>query len=179
MLPKDLIGPGMTLSVSAREEVSNFVARAAKRYPDIHSDFITDVCFEGPSRFDDYFPNFDAKTNKVIVHRVTARWVKENVRYDDGESIEFGRFFGGDVDEYNPATLQGKPMVKDMISKGTWPFRPIIIEYGFGVGTLGSEYDLGSPYHLFEGCHRTSYLLRMLALGYITADSEHDILVVV
>ena len=113
------------------------------------------------------------------MRRITARWLKDNVRYDDGESMEFGRFFAEHVDEYDSVTKRGMPMVKDMIAKGTWPFRPIIVEHDFGTKNLGSEYDLGSPYHLYEGCHRTSYLLRMLRLGYITPDSVHEILEVV
>jgi len=179
MLPRDLQGPGKTLNFAGEGEVPAFVAQAVKRYPNIHPDFITDVCFEDPDRFNDYFPNFNVSGNSVVVRHITAQWLRENVRYDDNESIEFGRFFGAHVEEYDISKSSEYPMVGDMIAKGTWPFLPVIIEHDVGVGKLGSQYDLGRPFHLIEGCHRTSYLLRMLALGYITSDSEHEILEIV
>lgn len=72
MFPKNLTGPGKTVRSSDDGEVAAFLARNENRYPDIHPDFITDVCFEKPGRFDDYFPKFDTKINKVAISRDTS-----------------------------------------------------------------------------------------------------------
>lgn len=179
MLPNDLYGPEMGIHYVEDDQVQEFVAQATQRYPDLHPDFLTQICFELPSRFDDYFPGFDPKVNKVIVRRITAQWLKENVRYDKNESMESEYFFGIHVEQYDHVASRGFPMVKEMIAARTWPFRPVIVDYNLGVRELNSRYDLGRPFHLIEGCHRTSYLLKMLALGNITPDSIHEILEVI
>lgn len=179
MLPKDLRGPETGIYFSDTDEVAKFIADAERRYPDLHRNFITQICFELPSHFNLYLPRFDVKVNKVVVRQVSAQWIKESVRYDDNKSLE-NSFYGFHVENASrlPKPLQ-PPLLREMLTNKTWPFLPVIVEHDHGVKDLGSKQTLGHPYHLIEGCHRVSYLLKMLELGCIAPDSKHDVLEVV
>lgn len=179
MLPNDLNGPEESIFNSDTRAVSEFISNAARRYPDLPRDFVTQICYELPSHFNGYFPEFDIETNKVVVRRVSASWVQAQVRYDSNDSLEAG-FYGEHVDAFLKTKVPPLgTFVQEMFTAQTWPFRPVIVGNECGIGVLGSKMPLGKPFHLIEGCHRVSYLLRMLALGHLSPDSEHSLLEVV
>jgi len=136
------------------------------RYPNLDPDFILQICFEQPSRFDNLFPGFDARRHMARRTQQTAGWVYDNVRYDDNEDVDF--WF--DQFDAHLSTGQSNSEIFDhMIEQGEWPFPPVIVEATFAA-TLGAKKkeDLGEPYHLIEGTHRVSYLRRMIQLGMVS-----------
>ncbi len=171
MLPKNLNGPG---TLFTPEAASAFIARAHDRYPQLPKDFVSQACYEHADRFDEYFPLFDVAKHAVIERKVTSDWVYHNLRYDENESLESDNFYGWQYEEYLNSGSDYSIFV-EMKKNKTWPFAPIIVESSFAMSELGSNSTLGSPYHLFEGTHRVSYLLKMLSLDLIKSHSLHKV----
>lgn len=179
MLPDDLRGPETSIHNADESELADFLASASEKYPGLPGDFLTQICFELPSDFDGWLPGFDVTVNRVVVRRVATHWIKANVRYDDDERLDSSRFYGSEVED---KSLQNDPaysLRRDMLSANTWPFRPVIVKHEHAVQNLGGWSGLGRPYHLIEGCHRISYLLKMVELGLVSPNSEHEVLEVV
>jgi hypothetical protein len=124
----------------------------------------------------EYFPLFDIECHLVMEREVTADWIANNIRYDDGDSLESDKFYGCHFDQNPPRERKGFEVYNFMIQNLTWAFPPIIVEANFGVNVLGCGFKLGAPYHLFEGTHRASYLLKMRELKLLSGDSRHTIL---
>lgn len=173
MLPENLRGPCQCIYFPDGE---SFLEKAFAAYPGLHPDFLRQACCEHPDRMDAFFPLFDIEVHPVVEREVTADWVAKNVRYDDGESLEGDGFYGFHFAQNPPRERMGLEVYNFMIQNLTWPFSPIIVESGFAEKALGCDFQLGSPFHLFEGTHRVSYLLKMLSLGLISGDSRHSIL---
>ena len=58
MLPDHLRGPGTPIDF---ESPDTFLEENARKYPNLDPDFILQICFEHPSRFDSLFPQFDPR----------------------------------------------------------------------------------------------------------------------
>lgn len=173
MLPANLHGPGMRIDWPEGEQ---FLEDAFASYPKLHPDFVRQACCEHPDRMDSFFPDFDLSLHEVVEREVTADWIAQSVRYDDDESLETGRFYGFHFDADPPREKFGFEVYNHMIRNLTWSFPPILVQADFANRTLGCHFDLGHPYHLFEGTHRISYLLKMRSLGLVSGASSHKIL---
>ena len=171
MLPEELHGPATSIY---SEEGRRFLNHARRAFPGLNLDFIKQVCCEHPTRMDEYFPGFDIGRHSIIESRLSAKWIAENVRYDNDEKLYGGGFFGWHVDQYPVHQIPEELYVlRFMKENWTWPFPPVIVERQFALEDLGSKCLLGGPYHLFEGTHRVSYLLRMLEVGLVSPGSMH------
>lgn len=164
MLPIELHGPG---KVIAFESPDAFLSANRVQYPNLDPDFILQICFEHPARFDALFPGFEPSRHEARRVRRTAGWVYENVRYDDNQDIDF---WFSHFDSQFSSRQRECEIFTHMVNEGEWPFPPVIIEAAFGA-TLGAT-RLGKPYHLIEGTHRVSYLRRMVQLRLVTEERE-------
>ena len=173
MLPPNLRGPCMRIDWP---EAEVFLEAAFAVYPRLHPDFIRQACCEHPDRMDSFFPDFDLNLHEVVEREVTADWIAENVRYDDGESLESDEFYGFHFDADPPREKRGFEVYNYMIRNLAWSFPPIVVNAGFAKESLGCPFGLGYPFHLFEGTHRISYLLKMLSLGLLHGISKHTVL---
>ena len=145
------------------ESPDTFLPENLSRFPNLDPDFILQVCFEHPGRFDELLPEFDARLHSARRVPRTAGWVYENVRYENNEDVDFW------FDHFDSQLASGQSqyeMFTHMIKHGTWPFPPVIVEAGFAV-TIGAPKRIGYPYHLIEGTHRISYLRRMIQRGLV------------
>lgn len=155
MLPQELEGPGKMI---AFESPDTFLSENCSRYPDLDPDFILQICFEHPGRFNDFLPRFDVRRHMARRVRRTAGWVYDNVRYDDNQPVDFW------FEHFDSPLASGRSdyeIFNHMIEHGEWPFPPVIIDSAFAA-TLGAPENIGNPYHLIEGTHRVSYLRRMI-----------------
>jgi len=172
MLPPELEGPGKTI---AFESPDAFLFKNRARYPDLDPDFILQICFEHPRRFNDLLPRFNACLHMARRIRQTAGWVYDNVRYDDNQEVDFW------FDHFDSQLSSGRrdyEIFNQMIKHGEWPFPPVIVEAAFAA-TLGAPASIGNPYHLIEGTHRVSYLRRMIQLGLVSREKSVSVIEVV
>ena len=168
MLPESLRGPGELVKHGSADE---FISENLSRYPQLDPDFVSQICFEHPTRFDSLLPNFNLDDHQAMRIKRSTRWVRDNVRYDHGDEVTFWRHqFDKHLDGGN-----GSYVFNYMIEHRTWPFPPVIIESRFAV-ELGAPDCIGEPFHLVEGTHRVSYLLRMLELGMVSSDAEVELI---
>jgi len=58
MLPAELRGPSKVIYL---ESPDTFLSENLVRFPNLDRDFILQVCFEHPGRFDDLLPDFDVR----------------------------------------------------------------------------------------------------------------------
>ncbi|NTW01477.1 MAG: hypothetical protein HGA19_09225 [Oscillochloris sp.] len=174
MLPKILIGPGLVYRGLQDDDWNSYVSRIGDHVQTIDHEFLTQICFEHGERFDRYFPRFDLEIHAIQRRRVTASEIRDHVRYDDNETVDFWAF---QFDRYRTERQPHDYMVfKHMSTSGTWPFPPVIIDNSVGFADSLSKRSLGRPWHLIEGTHRVSYLNRMLELDLIAPSSEHEII---
>ena len=138
------------------------------RYPYLDRDFILQICFEHPCRFDELFPRFDVELHSAVRIVKSTAWIHDNVRYDRGESVDFWceRFHS----LYSTSEVSDE-VFRPMIQNGTWHFPPVVIEFKFAL-SLGAPRDIGTPYYLIEGTHRLSYLHAMIDLEMISSERE-------
>jgi hypothetical protein len=174
MLPEMLIGVGQVYRGPQDADWQSYVARIGDYAQTIDRDFLTQICFEHGVRFDQYFPRFDLAVHTIQRRRVTASEIRDKVRYDENQRVNFWAF---QFDHYRQKPQPPKYLVfKHMTTYGTWPFPPVIINNTEGFADSLSDQSLGRPWHLIEGTHRVSYLNRMLELNLIATSSEHEIL---
>lgn len=172
MLPEVLYGP----SLGPEDDESHaFLKAAFAAYPKLNQDFIKQACCEHPERTNHYFPNFNPDEHVVIEREVSPNWINENVRYDHSLELDDERFYGFHFKNY-PNERPHFHVYNFMIQHYTWPFPPIFVQRDFAREELGSHDWLGTPFHLFEGCHRISYLLKMLQMKLIDGESRHTVL---
>ena len=165
MLPAELKGPGKAI---AFESPDTFVLENRARYPDLDPDFLLQICFEHPGRFNDLLPRFDPRRHVARRIRRTAGWVYDNVRYDDNQDLDF---WFSHFDSQFSSGRSDYEIFTQMVEHGEWPFPPVIIDAAFAL-TLGAPESIGRPYHLVEGTHRVSYLRRMLQRGLISREKS-------
>jgi hypothetical protein len=174
MLPAELHGPALTLAYAGADRVSEFLHYNQLRYPHLDRDFILQICFEHPDRFDGLFPRFDVELHSTLRITRSAAWIGDHVRYDRGEIVDFW------CDRFH-SLLAGDEtsdeVVAPMLRYGTWHFPPVVIESNFAL-SLGAPRDIGTPYYLIEGTHRLSYLRAMLELEMISSDCELPLIAV-
>lgn len=169
MLPSKLHGPGKVVHF---EPPDAFLAENASRFPNLDPDFILQICFEHPDRFDDLFPRFDPAVHDAVRVTRTAGWVYDNVRYDDDEEPDFWSI---QFDDYLRNGESAYSVFAHMVKNRTWPFPPVIIEASFAV-ELGASGRLGKPYYLNEGTHRVSYMRRMVQLGMVSREEGAEVI---
>ena len=141
--------------------MDTFLRENRDRYPNLDPDFILQICFEHPDRFDDLLPAFDPKEHSAVRGERSLGWIYDNVRYDHNAELDF---WYEQFDRFRESGHTGYEIYTHMVRTGTWPFPPVIIEAGFAM-SLGAPEDVGQPYHLIEGTHRVSYARRMMELG--------------
>jgi hypothetical protein len=174
MLPAELHGPALTLAYAGADRVSEFLHLNQHRYPHLDRDFILQICFEHPDRFNGLFPRFNIELHSAVRITRSAAWINNNVRYDRGETVDFW------CDRFH--SLLARDETSDevfvpMLRNGTWHFPPVVIESNFAL-SLGAPGDIGTPYYLIEGTHRLSYLRAMLELEMISSDRELPLIAV-
>ena len=172
MVPDDLKGPDEPLR---GEDQHSFLRRTRKRYPQLPLEFLQ-VCYDDHARMDDYFPWFSTRQHRVVERIVSTAWLQENVKYDDGESLESESFYGFQVGLKVPGVSPEHDLAEFMRINATWPLRPIIVETRFAYEALGCQRHLGAPYQLLDGSRRVSILLRMLALDMVPRQGTHSVL---
>jgi hypothetical protein len=165
MLPAELEGPGKEIE---SESPTAFLRLNRSRYPMLDPDFIVQICFEHPQRFNERLPLFDVDRHSAKRRLRTAAWVYECVRYDDNEKVEF---WYEKFDEQLATGRETHWVFTHMIRQSEWPFPPVVIEASFAK-SLGAPVNVGRPYHLIEGTHRVSYLRRMVERGLVRPDRE-------
>jgi hypothetical protein len=164
VLPPELRGPGKTI---AFESPDAFLAENVARFPNLDPDFILQICFEHPARFDELLPRFDPVLNSARRTERTAGWLYENVRYRNDEANDF---WSEQFDSQFDSGKDANAIFTFMKAHGTWPFPPVIVEAALAT-ELGASAHIGHPYHLIEGTHRVSYLRRMLQRELVAHDS--------
>lgn len=160
MLPAELIGPGKAIEFDSPEA---FLSENRVRYPNLDPDFIVQICFEHPGRFNDLLPKFDPRRHSAVRVQRTVGWVYDNVRYENNEELDFW------AEHFDSQLSSGKrsyEVFTHMVDHGEWPFPPVVVEASFAL-TLGAPRSVGRPYHLIEGTHRVSYLRRMVQLDML------------
>ena len=167
MLPELLHGPDKTIR---SEPYEYFLENAQRAYPHLDKDFLLQICFEHPTRFNRIFPGFDIERHTVKRIKKRTEWVASNIRYDGGERLE-----GFWVHHFGKPT----PLLEEMLRNKTWPFPPVVVEANMAADQLSAKSRLGEPYYLIEGTHRVSYLLNMAERGIIDGNSEHELLEIV
>lgn len=169
MLPAELRGHGKAI---AFESPDAFLSANRMRFPNLDPDFILQICFEHPSRFDDLLPGFEPGRHRALRIKRTAGWVYENIRYDNNQDVDFW------FNHFDSQCASGKSkydVFTYMVSNGEWPFPPVIAEAAFAA-TIGAPKSIGKPYHLIEGTHRVSYLRRMIQLGLVSKERSVSII---
>lgn len=169
MLPPELRGPEKTI---AFESPDTFLAENVARFPNLDRDFILQICFEHPNRFDELLPRFDPLPHSALRIPRTAGWIYDNVRYRNDEEIDF---WFDHFDSQHASGNSSYGIFTHMNAHGTWPFPPVIVGAGFAL-KLGSPKNIGHPYHLIEGTHRVSYLRRMIQRGLVARESILEII---
>lgn len=86
MLPAELTGPAKAIEFESPEA---FLSESRTRYPNLDPDFIVQICFEHPGRFNGLLPQFDPSRHSAVRVQQTAGWVYDNVRYDHNEEPNF------------------------------------------------------------------------------------------
>lgn len=163
MLPAELEGRGKEI---AFESPDVFLSANLVEYPNLDQDFILQICFEHPRRFNDLLPQFDPRCHDAKRTERTAGWVYDSIRYDDNQDVDFW------FDHFDSQLSSGRRDYKiftHMVNHGEWPFPPVIVETAFAL-TLGAPEGIGKPYHLIEGTHRVSYLRRMIQLEMVSRE---------
>ncbi|MEA5509050.1 hypothetical protein VB715_04665 [Crocosphaera sp. UHCC 0190] len=169
MLPKDLCGPNQML---IDENYRDFLKNAHEKYPLLDKDFISQVCFEHPDRFNQYFPYFDINVNKILRREVVGKYLVDELRYDNGEVINMWK---DQFDDFLNKNDYDYVIFKEMINNKKWPFPPIVIQYENAL-KLGCGFYANQKLCLFEGTHRISYFLRMIELNMIDEKDAVEIL---
>ncbi|ADE13441.1 hypothetical protein Nhal_0238 [Nitrosococcus halophilus Nc 4] len=170
MLPSNLKGPGETITSLNAEA---FISDNSGRYPNLDPDFISQICFEHPTRFDSFFPGFNPQEHTALRTERSASWIKGNIRYDNDDDL---RFWFKQFDDFRSAG-KGSKVFEYMIEHRNWSFPPVIVEWRFAQ-ELGAPSYVGRPYYLVEGTHRVSYLLRMLELGLVKETDSYQLIVI-
>ncbi len=163
MLPVELKGPGNTISYTSPDV---FLTENTRRFPDLDPDFILQICFEHPRRFDSLLPHFDVKLHAAQRVSRSVSWFYGNVRYERNQELDFwgwqfGNFLASGETNYKIFT--------HMIAEKNWPFPPVILPANFAF-QLGASEDIGRPYYLIEGTHQASYVRRMMQLEMVSRD---------
>ena len=173
MLPKNLCGPGLVI-FNHKELADKFIRENVQRYPSLDPDFISQICFEHPDRFNELFPNFNPKIHAARRRIVTMQWIYDNIRYNANAKINNWNFHVDmQLDCKDPRTYH---VLKYIRENKTWPFPPVIINANFGIKLGISAAQVGRPYYLVEGTHRVSYANRMFELNELKNDAEMEII---
>ncbi|MFC5583061.1 hypothetical protein [Rhodanobacter terrae] len=135
-------------------------------------EFFRQVVFDHFNAFNQHFPDFSLDDYEPHIEYFTAKQADadikflENVIMDDYVN-EFNDFF---EKRKNP---EPDGVYQRMVQNLTPPFPPVLICSKY----LPILKNYGAPYQLIEGCHRVSYLRRMLSRGLITPESSHKFVV--
>lgn len=167
MLPPDLTGPSSWI---LHDLDCAFVQNAAQRYSELDPDFVRQICYEHPVRFNDLYPRFDVAVHGAYRIFRSAGWLYDSVREDDGSLPDS---WSGQFDGYLARGQREYFVYETMIGTGRWPFPPVIVSAETAVD-LGRAENLGFPYALVEGYHRLSYMRRMVQLGLLDRDTVLD-----
>lgn len=164
MLPETLVGPGEIIGYAPYKE---FLEKNLLLFPNLDPDFILQICFEHPERFNNLFPDFNPDIHSALRVTKTAKWVFNNVYYNNGEQIDF---WSEQFDNYLKSNEKDYEIFVFMNKHKIWPFPPVIIEAQFAMKVGAPKMITGKPYYLIEGTHRVSYLRRMQELGMVKAE---------
>lgn len=169
MLLLELRGPGQTISYKSPDI---FLAENTKRFPNLDPDFVSQICFEHPCRFDNLFPHFDVELHAAKRVGRSVGWFYDNVRYERNEKLDF---WGWQFDKFLASGETSYEIFTHMIAEKNWPFPPVIVAANFA-SQLGAPEEIGKPYYLIEGTHRASYVRRMMQLGMVTREKPVELI---
>ena len=174
MLPRELHGPNKVVFWRP-DAAQDFVERARVPYPHLDPDFISQICYEHPDRFDQLLPGFNVDECRAVRRARSAGWVYDFVRWDDGDLPDM---WATQFDQYLEAGNVSYPVFSHMSARGSFPFPPVVVDCDVA-RRLGITVVPGAPFHLVEGCHRVSYLRRMLERALVSRDSEVEVIEIV
>jgi hypothetical protein len=137
--------------------------------------FYRQVVYDHYEYFNDQYPWFVMDDYEFVSISLRADKIARDIRYFDGEPLNTSSFWHDQFD-YFFDTQPDYAVFTEMMRRRTFPFPPIVLDPRDVPEGEGRSY--GKPLHLIEGTHRVSYLTRMLELGLITGDSQHDLVLV-
>lgn len=143
----------------------------------IDPDFLTQICVDHFERFNNYFPHFDIEKCRISRIKLSASIIYNKIRYDDNEKLDFWYI---QFDTYNNELDEDedKCLFNYMITQGTWPIPPVIIDNKNSLCNKLGFSNAGKAYHLVEGTHRVSYLNRMFEKKLVNINSEHELIMI-
>jgi len=172
MLPTELIGPGLSV---LHELNCEFVCANARRYPNLDIDFIRQVCYEHPERFDSLLPGFDVKRHSAVRTYRSAGWIYDSVRFADNGDPDH---WAWQLQHYRDRGDRGYFVINSMLDTKSWPFPPVIVS-GELASSIGGGGIRGLPYSLIEGHHRLGHMRAMIELGLMERDWLLEVIEVV
>lgn len=129
--------------------------------------FYRQVVYDHFDHFNDHYPNFELDDYTFSICSMTASEAVLQIRFFGNREM---RMWCWQYD-YFERKNQNYSVFRAMSENGTAPFPPILIDSS----KLEHDYYLyGRPFHLIEGTHRVSYLIRMLERGLIFPNSLHS-----
>lgn len=134
--------------------------------------FFRQVVYDHYEHHNNHYPNFKLDDFEYTLQAFTVKQIKQDLRFFDDEVMNWWHLQFDAVHSGEESELQDYTIYREMSQNHTPPFPPIIAE-NVGIQQT-TKRKCGSPLHLIEGTHRTSYLLRMAELGIISQTSKHD-----
>jgi hypothetical protein len=131
--------------------------------------FFRQVVYDHFEHFNEHFPDFVLQDYTIDVEVFLASQIRDQVRYLQNASVDL---WASQFDHFH-AINHDYMIYRHMVEKLTPPFPPVVIDSSRLVDEGWRVY--GRPFHLIEGTHRVSYLMRMLERGMIAENSAHKL----
>lgn len=152
-----------------QEKWEDYKSRVCVPDDEAKKQFYRQVVFDHFEHHNDHYPDFDIADYVYEIKKLSVNFVRDNVGFFRGESL--AEMWGLQFDQFEEKDNKYS-IYQSMAKDKTPPFPPVVIESSKLKDSGWRIY--GRPYHLIEGTHRTSYLLRMAQRGIISWESKHD-----
>ncbi len=177
MLPEALRNTNENRHCKSDSNWENYLLKIGSYASTIDHQFLSQICYEHYDRFNDYFPKFDLKKNRIERIQLSTAEIYENVRYDFNDELDYWYFMIDDYfDKQKLDIFQKYKVLNYVIKNKTWSFPPVVIKNEIA-RTLGNK-CYGEPIHLFEGTHRISFIRRLYEREEIEANSKHELFMI-
>lgn len=133
--------------------------------------FFRQVVYDHFDHFNHNYPSWKLGDYRFEILWMTASDAAERIRFFGNREM---RDWCWQYDEFERRN-QDYLIFQSMYSDRTPPFPPILID---PTALFHDHHLYGTPFHLIEGTHRVSYLIRMLERGHIAPDSLHEFVLV-
>ena len=133
-------------------------------------EFFRQVVFDHFNAFNQHFPDFDLDEYVPNIEYFTAKQADGDIKFLENRVMDD---HAKDFDDFFEKRKNPDFVYQEMVKNLTPPFPPVLIHSKH----LPEWKSYGEPYQLVEGCHRISYLRRMLSRGLITPESSHKFVV--